>query len=310
MIDLDKWDKLLDPRTDPVFRRMFSDSLLLSEMLSDVLGLEGDSRLAHVNVYLSGDDNPEQRKHPEDKAIVLDVRAEDSVGNRYNVEIQLQNQYDMGKRAVYYNARLFSGILTKGLDYSSLPKAVTVIITDYRQFPMSEDYRQRFSWWDDRKNILLTDRQEIVFLDLSVIEQLHKRKLMTSDQRRDRAIKWMLFLLAKKNKEISLEVERMRNEDPVIEMALRSLERISSDPKVLAEYESRLKLEMDQAALLSRAKQEGLQQGMQQGIEQGMTEKAKQTARTALAEGLPMNLIIKLSGLKEEEILELQKNFN
>ncbi|QGG48078.1 hypothetical protein FTV88_1980 [Heliorestis convoluta] len=35
--------------------------------------------------------------------------------------------------------------------------------------------------------------------------------------------------------------------DPTLEKAIRDLERISSDPKVIAEYEARLKYEYDQA---------------------------------------------------------------
>ncbi|QGG46424.1 PD-(D/E)XK nuclease family transposase protein [Heliorestis convoluta] len=139
--------------------------------------------------------------------------------------------------------------MKKGEDYNRLPKTVTIIITGYRQFLESNAYRHRFHWWEDEQPILLSERQEIIFLDLVMIRRLCNRGLLGDKRKSDRSIKWMLFLLAKENNAIAREVEEMGLHDPTLEKAIRDLERISSDPKVIAEYEARLKYEYDQAAM-------------------------------------------------------------
>lgn len=54
--------------------------------------------------------------------------------------------------------------------------------------------------------------------------------------------------------------------------------------------------------LLDAGLQQGIQQGIQLGLQQGIQEKALNMAKLALAEGLNINLIIKLTGLDAETI--------
>ena len=49
-------------------------------------------------------------------------------------------------------------------------------------------------------------------------------------------------------------------------------------------------------------KQEGLAEGMELGIEKGMNQKALDIARNMLADGVDINLIMKYSGLTQEQI--------
>ena len=49
-------------------------------------------------------------------------------------------------------------------------------------------------------------------------------------------------------------------------------------------------------------KQEGLAEGMELGIEKGMNQKALDIARNMLVDGVDINLIMKYSGLTQEQI--------
>ena len=53
-------------------------------------------------------------------------------------------------------------------------------------------------------------------------------------------------------------------------------------------------------------KQEGLAEGMELGIEKGMNQKALDIARNMLADGVDINLIMKYSGLTQEQIEKLK----
>ena len=53
-------------------------------------------------------------------------------------------------------------------------------------------------------------------------------------------------------------------------------------------------------------KQEGLAEGMELGIEKGMNQKALDIARNMLADRVDINLIMKYSGLTQEQIEKLK----
>ena len=54
------------------------------------------------------------------------------------------------------------------------------------------------------------------------------------------------------------------------------------------------------------AKREGLAEGMEKGMELGMNQKALDIARNMLADGVDINLIMKYSGLTQEQIEKLK----
>ncbi|MFZ5592562.1 MAG: transposase, partial [Bacillota bacterium] len=69
------------------------------------------------------------------------------------------------------------------------------------------------------------------------------------------------------------------------------------------------------AESMADAEQRGIQQGIAQGMAQGMAQglargelkKARESALAALREGLDPQLVSKITGLPQEEVLELQK---
>lgn len=84
-------------------------------------------------------------------------------------------------------------------------------------------------------------------------------------------------------------------------------------PEEDIEYERSLKAHRDYLACLHFAqvngmeigKAEGLEQGIKQGIEQGIDMNRISTAKAAKAEGLGIDIIVKLTGLTPEQIAEL-----
>ena len=54
------------------------------------------------------------------------------------------------------------------------------------------------------------------------------------------------------------------------------------------------------------AKREGIAEGMEKGMELGMNQKALDIATNMLADGIDINLIMKYSGLTQEQIEKLK----
>ena len=86
-------------------------------------------------------------------------------------------------------------------------------------------------------------------------------------------------------------------------------------PYELSEYETTLKTLRDNHNAMQYAIETGLKEGLKEGFEkgkaegnvEGKVERAIETAKIAHAEGLPLPLISKLSGLSVDELNELFK---
>ena len=73
-------------------------------------------------------------------------------------------------------------------------------------------------------------------------------------------------------------------------------------PQEMREYEASKMAYRDIKNSIDTAKQEGLAEGMELGMEKGMNQKALDIARNMLADGVDINLIMKYSGLTQEQI--------
>ena len=79
---------------------------------------------------------------------------------------------------------------------------------------------------------------------------------------------------------------------------------------VMREYEASKMAYRDIKNSIDTAKQEGLaegmEKGMKKGMEKGMNQKALDIARNMLADSVDINLIMKYSGLTQEQIEKLK----
>ena len=73
-------------------------------------------------------------------------------------------------------------------------------------------------------------------------------------------------------------------------------------PQEMREYETSKMAYRDIKNSVDTAKREGIAEGMEKGMELGMNQKALDIARNMLADGVDINLIMKYSGLTQEQI--------
>ena len=77
-------------------------------------------------------------------------------------------------------------------------------------------------------------------------------------------------------------------------------------PQEMREYETSKMAYRDIKNSVDTAKREGIAEGMEKGMELGMNQKALDIARNMLADGIDINLIMKYSGLTQEQIEKLK----
>ena len=74
----------------------------------------------------------------------------------------------------------------------------------------------------------------------------------------------------------------------------------------MREYEASKMAYRDIKNSIDTAKQKGIEEGMEKGMAKGMNQKALDIARNMLVDGVDINLIMKYSGLTQEQIEKLK----
>ena len=90
--------------------------------------------------------------------------------------------------------------------------------------------------------------------------------------------------------------------DKVFDRLFEEAEIAKFTPQELREYEASKMAYRDIKNSIDTAKQEGLAEGM----EKGKSERSQEIARKMLADGVDINLIMKYSGLSQEQIDKLK----
>ena len=140
----------------------------------------------------------------------------------------------------------------------------------------------------------MIDTLEVHIIELpKLIKQLDKNK----GDKKDKLTLWSMFILNPEN----VGNEYMdENED--LKLAKEELEKLKQDEHARYMAELRMKHIRDSNAIEAR----GLRLGREQGIEQGKKEKQFEIAKKLLDLKMPIEQIIEVTGLTEEEIKNIK----
>ncbi|MFP4365332.1 MAG: Rpn family recombination-promoting nuclease/putative transposase, partial [Spirochaetia bacterium] len=145
---------------------LFIRYLLGSESNEDVL-------LDFINSFLEDEGFPPAvsleiknpfnlKKLPDAKESVLDVKAQDSRGRIFDVEIQVIGNQHYIKRSVYYWAKLYESQLGDGEFYNLLKPVICINVLDFSVFPELKQAHSCFMLTEtEEKEYILTDDMQI-----------------------------------------------------------------------------------------------------------------------------------------------------
>src|ERR1700761_3813037 len=91
----------IDPKVDFAFKFVFgrdATRMLLIDMLNKVLRLTGQDKITEIELL-----NPFSIKDAaDDKLAILDIKARDQAGRRFNIEMQMLGRSSYLQRVLYY----------------------------------------------------------------------------------------------------------------------------------------------------------------------------------------------------------------
>ena len=269
---------ILSPTDDWIFKLLFGDerdkSLLIGLLKSFVELPEEEYELTFLDTHLK----PETE---DGKLGIIDVKVRTKTGKIMDIEIQVNPSRDIGKRLSFYKSMLIVEQIAQSEQYNVIQRVICICITDFILFTEEKDYLNNFVFMNPRNGLCFKDIPEEVYT-------LELPKVPAEDDGTE-VWEWMRFLRAKRKEEF--EMAAVKN--PEIRKAVDRLYELSADGKVRAEYEMRQKARRDWLWQLDSARQDGMEKGK------------VETARNALAEGLPMGTISKITGLSPEQIAKI-----
>jgi len=239
-----------DPLNDFLFYKIMGekgDEVQLLGFLNAVLGKTGSERFKSVEIIENKTFTPEALG---DKSCVLDVRAVLRGRTRVNVEVQLRNKRNMGRRSLFYWGKEYTHILKAGQDYMALPNVIAVNIVNYNFPPLGEFHTCFHLREDSHCEYVLTDALEIHFVNMV---QFRKRSRLLKD-RLDDLDRWLAWFDKSSPPELREEAIKM---DEAIQIAEERLAQVTEDDEAMRAYWRRTMALCDYTSSMNWARDEG-----------------------------------------------------
>ena len=295
----------ISPRVDIAFKKIFGvveNKDLLIDLINSIVSDEDQVKdITLLNPY-----NPKNFQN--DKLSILDVKAEGHDGKRYNIEIQISDEADYDKRALYYWAKLYTEQLKQSDDYSKLNKAIGIHILHFTSIMHVEKYHNVFNIREKETNLPYFHDLELHTLELKKFSEGIRDDLKVMlDKVKNSLDIWFAFL----TRHDLLNKDHLPKplDTPTLKKALSVLEVMNFNEEERELYESHLKWLRIEANTIRKYEADGFERGMEKGLEKGI-EKGREEEKKALAHkllqmGMDLSTISQLKKIKKTKQLLL-----
>lgn len=284
----------ISPRVDLAFKKIFGveeNKDLLISLINSIVGQEDQvSDVTILNPY-----NPKNFKT--DKLSILDIKATNQDGKRFNIEIQISDEADYDKRALYYWAKLYTEQLKVSEDYSKLSKAIGIHILNFTSIPSVEKYHNVFHIREQETGLLYFKDLELHTIELKKFSDNSDEELSDiATKVRNALDMWVAFL----TRNDLLTVDNLPKElsDPNLKKAINVLSVMNFTEEERDAYEDHLKW--------LRIETNSLKKMRAEGKAEGKLEEKIEIAKNMLSQNLDLDIISTSTGLTNEEIIKLK----
>jgi predicted transposase/invertase (TIGR01784 family) len=214
-----------------------------------------------------------------------DVLAKDEQGGQYNIEIQVYRFHNWYQRSLYYLSRMMATQLKSGIDYNRVGANVGVHLLDFDLFTTTDSERAQASWCFEMRDATQPQVSMGNLLQLNLLELAKASRLRAAEG----ALRnWISFF-----KQWREDWEMSNIEHKPVLAAMERLRALSQDEEERWRALSRERALLDEATLLTEAREAGILAGKAEG-------KAE-----SKAEILTQQLTIKFGALPESITMQI-----
>ncbi len=312
---MDTIEKIVPPlkmKSDIMFKAFFSrkeNEEFLKDFLEAVLGEK-------ITIKQVTHDARLEQLAREQKYGVLDLGVELEKGEFINVEIQLRNFKNIEKRTTFYASKKLTEQLNSGEDYIMLRPVIIIAILDYDYIDLPEYVTETVRVAAGHRDYELNNMVKYYYIELSKFRKQNPDMTNPLNQ-------WLSFLDMERGD--LLEMAKKKNEK--VKKAVENYEVLTGDAEVKRLAEIKLMADLEEKAALASARENGTKRGQELGLKQGkelglkqgkelglkqgqelgLKEGKREIARKLLEMKMPIEEIIKITGLSENDIKKFEE---
>lgn len=294
--------KYINPYTDFGFKKLFGTPLNKDLLISFLNSLFDGKEVVRDLTYLNGESLGNGYG---DRRAIFDVYCENEQGETFIVEMQKAEQQFFKDRSVFYSTFPIQNQGKKGIWDFKLKGVYTVGILDF-VFPDNEypkdSLRHEVKLVDVDDKHVFYDKLTFLYLEMPKFNKKEEELKTMFD-------KWLFVLhnLSRLMKRPAALQER------IFTRLFEQAEIARYTPEERQDYEDSLKVYRDMKNVLDTAelrgrekgRKEGRREGRKEGIEQGTFEERRKNAKAMKALGLPLETIVKVTGMSADDIDKL-----
>jgi predicted transposase/invertase (TIGR01784 family) len=292
----------ITPRVDIAFKKIFGveeNKDLLMSLINSIVSTEDQV----VDITLLNPYNP--RDFKQDKLSVLDIKAKNEKGIHYNIEMQISDEADYDKRALYYWAKLYAEQMQKSYKYDKLEKTIGIHILNFLSIPDSKQYHNKFQLREVHTGVHYFKDIELHTIELSKFEiesGINNYQTSAILKLKNMLDVWTTYLIDNdylRQAELPESFPRA-----LIKKAISVLEELNFSKKERDNYEAHLKWLRAEASGIKKAEEKKFAEGKAEG----KVEERELIAKNLLSKGVDVGLISESTGLSISEIESLSKS--
>jgi len=249
----------INPRVDFAFKKLFGSEenkdLLISLINAIVSEEDRVTDIVLKNPYNLAD-------YQAGKMSILDIKAVDAKGCWFNIEMQITQDLDFDKRAIYYWSKLVTEQLNEGMMFRELRKTVSINILGFNFIANKDAFHSRYrimnvdTGADDR----LHNMFEMHYIEL-------KKFCKDYDQIADTLDRWTTFLTRAHELKKDSIPDQLQMDKEIVK-AIHVVDRMFDEDERQI-YEVRMQAIAEIESKVASANAHGHEEGREEGREEG-----------------------------------------
>ena len=286
---------------DYIFKRTFTKegtTGILKDLLEAILEVK------ITNLEVRNSEIPKELI--EEKASILDIKAEINGNTVVDIEMQVSDEYNMKQRSTVYMCKNIATQIQKTEDYRTLKKSIVIIILNYILYKRGSYHHVAHMKFEKIKpneyvdmGYKVEDENATEELEMHFIEM---PKFIKKNPGVEGKLEQWLWLISGREEKIKMAEDK--NEE--VKKAGILVDEMSMDPKERELYEARLMAKYNYDSGMAGAREAGIEEGIikgkKAGIAEGKKSKQMQIAKKMKEKGMKEEDIEEITGLSEEEI--------
>ncbi|NQZ11227.1 MAG: Rpn family recombination-promoting nuclease/putative transposase [Algicola sp.] len=269
----------IDPTVDCVFKAILgmegNEDLLVHFLNCILMPMIPIVSVTIINPY-------NEKTFLDDKLSIVDIKAINEQGVKYQIEVQIATPKSLPKRMLYTWSDIYQTQIKTGTNYSQLQPVISIWLLTNTFFHEDTKPHHHFQVWDRDNDLLLTDNCSIHVFELAKWQ--HPDTLQANDF-------WLYFFKEGKNwKELPKSLFNV----PQLRLAMKTLEQFSEREAEYHLYQSRqdaIRVQLTQEAEFEEER--ALREQAEIRADKAETAAKNETARADAAEAQLKALLAK-----------------